>query len=235
MISLFVSFSEVILGYAVTQTGGWIQGVLTSFVMLFPAGICIAFFRILWVKHFVFYPPSEFGPRTDVTQYVEAMSAASRPKPVADSIKDKIEQVLKPEELAWTIDRLINTSPEKDHAKSIRELLDLVRNRVEDSVKAAFVRIDSTPLLGPNGPVWDEAYEPDMPVFAFLNNIWRHLQPHVGPFTYSVEWVLRDVAENQLLRELGRPLARPRGLPEDKRPLSEVGIRPGTTLEVVRP
>jgi hypothetical protein len=235
VISLFLSFSEVVLGYAVTRTDGWIQGALTAFVILFPIGICIAFFRILWVKPFVFYPPSEFGPDTDVTEYVEAMSAASRPKPVADTIKAKIEQALRPEELGSMIAPLVITSPDRDHAKSVRELLDLVRGRVEDSVKTAFVRIDSTPRLGPTGPIWDEAYEPDLPVFAFLDSIWRHLQPHVGPFTYSVEWVLRDVAGNRILRDLGRPWARPRGLREDERRLSQVGIRPGTTMEVVRP
>ena len=235
VVSLFLSFTEVVLGYAVTQTSGWIQGVLTAFVVLFPVGICVAFFRILWVKPFVFYTPTDFGPNVDVSQYVEAMSTASRPKPVAETISARVEQALQPRELESAVDRLITTSAKEDHTKPIREFVELVRSRVEESIKQSFVRIDSTQLLGVHGPVWDETYEPDLPVFSFLDSIWRHLQPHVGAYTYSKEWVLRDAESGRILDQLGRPWARQRGLREDERPISDGGVRPNTTLEVVRP
>jgi len=46
-------------------------------VMAFPMLVAGAFFFILWYRPYVFYPPTEFSPKTDVTQYVDAMR--SRP------------------------------------------------------------------------------------------------------------------------------------------------------------
>ena len=61
IISIFVTFTETVLGYAVTKTDSWIQGALAIFVMLFAIGIASAFFYILWHKPFHFYSPADFG------------------------------------------------------------------------------------------------------------------------------------------------------------------------------
>jgi hypothetical protein len=73
IVVLFLSLTEIVLGAAVTQTQGGIQVALTVFVICFPVLIATFFFLVLWYRPYVFYPPTEFGQHTNVSEYVEAM------------------------------------------------------------------------------------------------------------------------------------------------------------------
>ncbi len=75
IISIFVTFTEAVLGYAVTKTDSWIQGALAVFVMLFAIGIASAFFYILWHKPYHFYSPSDFG-NISPKDFVDAIQGA---------------------------------------------------------------------------------------------------------------------------------------------------------------
>lgn len=77
VISVFVSLSEVVAGLAVTQAQGNVQVTLTIFVVTFPVLVAAAFFTILWKKAYVFYPPTEFGAGTNVSEYVRALGGLS--------------------------------------------------------------------------------------------------------------------------------------------------------------
>jgi hypothetical protein len=235
VISLFLSFSEVMLGLAVTKTQGWIQVALTSFVIGFPLAICVAFFVILWKKPYVFYPPTEFGPNVDVAAYVQHMGSGPTPKPLAESISKKLEVDLSPQKLKSEIERILIASPEKDHIQSVANFADLLRKQVQASVRETLVRIDSTPLLGSRGHVWDEPYDPEMATGKFLDQIWRQIQPNVAPYSYGQQWVLKDRDTGRVFGDLGRNWARKQGVSRDFRPLADVGITPRTILEVMKP
>ncbi|MPZ08823.1 MAG: hypothetical protein GEU89_01260 [Kiloniellaceae bacterium] len=83
VISLFVSLCEVVAGLAVTQAGGTVQLILTIFVVGFPILVASAFFAVLWRKPYVFYPPTEFGAATNVSEYVRAFAGFST-APIAE-------------------------------------------------------------------------------------------------------------------------------------------------------
>lgn len=73
IIGSFLSLTEVVAGIAATKTTGAVQTILIVFVCAFPLVVAGAFFRILWARPHVFYPPAEFGSFQDVTTFVEAM------------------------------------------------------------------------------------------------------------------------------------------------------------------
>ena len=77
LISLFLTFTEIVTGIAVTQASGGVQIALATFVILFPSSIAFAFFWILWQRPYVFYPPTEFGPNTGVAEYVKALGGTA--------------------------------------------------------------------------------------------------------------------------------------------------------------
>ena len=83
VISLFVSLCEVVAGLAVTQAQGGVQAVLTGFVVSFPVLVAAAFFAVLWKKPYVFYPPTEFGASTNVSEYVQAFAGPSHTQAAA--------------------------------------------------------------------------------------------------------------------------------------------------------
>jgi hypothetical protein len=61
VISLFVTFTETVLGYAVTKTDDGVQFALTTFVIGFALLVATAFFAVLWFRPVHFYAPTDFG------------------------------------------------------------------------------------------------------------------------------------------------------------------------------
>jgi hypothetical protein len=88
VVSLFLSLTEVVTGFAVTNAKGGIQTALTAFVIVFPMFVAIAFFLILAYRPYVLYPPADYGSGADVTSFVSAMS---RPAPfVPNSVTSNV-------------------------------------------------------------------------------------------------------------------------------------------------
>ncbi|MDD2901824.1 MAG: hypothetical protein PHU44_05265 [Syntrophales bacterium] len=73
LVATFVSLTEIILVIATTQTTGFIQVILTIFVILYALLIPGVFFIILWKKAGVFYPPKDFRNGVEIDQYVKAL------------------------------------------------------------------------------------------------------------------------------------------------------------------
>jgi hypothetical protein len=234
LISLFLSFTEVVVGVAVTQTEGWVQVWLTAFVIAFPVGICAAFFAVLWKKPYVLYPPADFGANVDVATYVQHIGGGPAPRPIGDAIAEKLDVSLSTKRLTPVLEAILS-APTSDHGAAIERLAEFVKVEARSSVEDALIRIDSTPLLKGRGSSWDEPYDPDVPVWRFLDRIWLHLQPHVFAYSYGRHWLIRDATTGTVFRNIGRPWAESEGFQEDERTISEVGITSKARLEVMRP
>ena len=76
MIAALLGVCELVVGAVLPFVTDSVQillaGWLAGWLVIFTAGIAGAFFWILWKKPYVFYPPTEFGPRTNVSEYVGA-------------------------------------------------------------------------------------------------------------------------------------------------------------------
>jgi tetratricopeptide (TPR) repeat protein len=77
IIGLFLGFCEIVVGVAATQISGPIQNYLFFFVMGFPIIIAIAFFLILILRPYVFYPPSEYNDKIKPKDYINALRGNS--------------------------------------------------------------------------------------------------------------------------------------------------------------
>lgn len=86
IVAAFVTLTETVLGYALTQVSGGVQIALTSFVIVFALLVAGAFFFILWSRPYVFYSPAEYGT-TDPKHFVDAMKGIL-PDRVADQIAE---------------------------------------------------------------------------------------------------------------------------------------------------
>lgn len=73
VIGAFLALVEAIALATLSTVSGDIQIILTYFVILFPVLVSIAFLYTLWFRPYVFYPPSEYGERTSVTEFVDAI------------------------------------------------------------------------------------------------------------------------------------------------------------------
>ena len=84
IVATFVTLTEAVLGYAITKTEGGVQIALTVFVICFALLVFAAFFVVLWVKPYVFYPPSEYTDG-DPKKFVDAMT------PTQNVVADQIQ------------------------------------------------------------------------------------------------------------------------------------------------
>lgn len=126
VISLFVSLCEVVAGLAVSQATGGVQVTLTVFVVLFPVLVAAAFFAILWKKPYVFYPPTEFGGATNVSEYVQALGGLS-PSQAAERQLALIGGSAKASPAAAEIARTATSPPETAEDQARAELASIVR------------------------------------------------------------------------------------------------------------
>jgi WD40 repeat protein/serine/threonine protein kinase len=96
--------------------------------------------------------------------------------------------------------------------------------------------IDSRPLLGGEGTIWRVPYARYGSVPALLNHIYRsiHGGGHIPPFTYGKRWVLRDATSGRVLTPADIML-KDDGRRVESRSLLEIGVPPGTSLEVIAP
>ena len=58
---MFLTFTEAVLGYALTKTADGVQITLTIFVIGFALLVAGAFFAVLWFRPHHFYAPADFG------------------------------------------------------------------------------------------------------------------------------------------------------------------------------
>jgi hypothetical protein len=207
IIALFVSLTETVLGVAVVQTTGGIQMALTAFVVIFPLLIAIAFFMILWNKPYVFYPPNEYGKKTDVASYVKAMQQNSKDDPrLYASIQDTIRKTLSSDDV---IGKLTSTlSPQLNNAgkEQIAQILDSAADKALNSIREKnFITIDTRPLFGEQyGKIIGIVYKENDPVWTLLSEIWYmnnlNIEPYIyiEPYTYGIKWALRDTDTGEL-------------------------------------
>lgn len=230
IVALFVSLTEVVLGVAVTQTQGGIQIALTVFVLAFPVLIAAAFFLILWYKSFVFYPPTEFGDQTNVLDYVRAMQGHLAIENQVQNLEEAVRAALLSENVISELVSASSARTNEEAGKKVAQILNSASDSAVEKIReVGFLTIDTTPLLKSKGALWNELYDPNIPVNTFTDLLYFKMRPEVPPFTYGSRWVIRDKRTGSLFSHLGALYT------DDKKLLADVGIHAGMALEIVSP
>lgn len=221
VISLFLGLSQVTVTIATTQATGWIQAMLAIFAVTFPTLVSIVFFTVLWRNNKVLYAPREFADGTTVHDFADAMSGNTQ-RSVAiveatlQSLTTRLEAHL--QDLGAT---------EAQRA----EIIDWIGNAARNAVVTVHLSGFSQNPRSMQVPI-DESTT----VTELLDAVYFAIYKKVTNFSYSKTWLLRDINTGRLFDDIGRPYARQYlGTDRDFRLLSEVGLRPGSTLSVVPP
>jgi len=229
IIFTFFSFTEVMLGYAVSKTAGSIQLTLTVFVVTFPTLAAIAFFVFLWYRPKHLYAPKDF--LTDEA-FLKSL-AESQESPSLAQLEAEIQKVVTAK---LTSTELVGKVAMHGDEGKVEEIL---RSAASDISKTIHEQQFFT--------VTFKAFASDiedltLPADGFntvndlIAQLHRVLRSRVRPYHYGTDWALRDAATGKTI-QTARMLA---GLPPgrrltDSRTLPEIGIRPGSHLEVFKP
>jgi hypothetical protein len=237
VIALFLSLTETVVGVGVIQTRGNIQLILTIFVVAFPALVALVFFAIIWRKPYHLYAPTDFGSM-DFAAYIEAMRGSHLGRDTLfQEISNAVAASLRSDQTVTEVMASLGKEARPEVKIGLEAALGRTANRTVERVRSVgFLAIDTRPLLGVAGNVRYFPYSAEEEVSSLLDAIWLGLgeKADVPAFSYGSEWILRDSVSGRRFQDIGRRWARrTRGEAYDKRPLREVGIEPGMTLEAV--
>lgn len=220
VISLFLSLTEATLGIAASQVDGWIQGLWAVFAVVFPVGVSIAFFVLLWQRPEALYSPGDYGGAT-VTEFAAAM----RGGPL-----QAVETTLREAVTAAVATDVRREDPDASSVVDgiVAKATDAFRNRtVEVDVSAVNTSVGVRPITI---FIDDETTVKDL-----TNQVYLALAPAVKPYRYAHDWVLVDSSTGKAYTDMGRSWAKERfGQLDDTRRLGEVGIEGGARLKAVR-
>jgi len=240
VISLFISLTEVTLTVAVVQTSNGIQVALTSFVIIFPILIAVAFFAVLWFKPHHFYSPAEYGQQSSVKDYVEAITQRKSldESQLYSTIQNTVRSTITSQEIIGELSKIASQQTGKQVQKEITQILETAVDKVVESIREeSFLTVDSRPLLGKTGVVWQIPYDRFSNISDLLDDVWVSLaeasNDKILPFTYNEKWVLRDSKTGKIFRDMHRQWAHKHNQSRDIRPLKDVGIVAGMKLEIV--
>ena len=217
MVGALLGFADAGLAYVGTVTDGRIQIAVLVFLGLYTCALTGMFFLILWDRPWVLYPPSEFRS-TSVREFVAAMQANPvRAERLASELGNELSlQGALGQSLS---DATIGLDPVQ--RKAVLDVAERTRTAVVDRIRNAVVYVDASPLKGEGSGRWELAYDPEMPVSQFADQVFWRLQPF-PPYAYGTNWALREGTS-------GVVFALAQGSVRD------VGIFGGMVLEVIDP
>jgi hypothetical protein len=214
VIALFLSLTETVLGIGVIRTTGGIQIALTAFVMFFPTLVAIGFFAILWSRPYVLYPPTEYGPQTDVTVYVDA---------IRGKVRDETAQALVEAGNIAEVTSIAN----------IRGIpVEQIERDLAQRSQILHVTVEVTDPLEPE----EKIEGPGRPMI-FVRDFFSWIggtvvSSDISSLSYGRSWVLVEKRSGTVLRDFGTRNNRPRN---SSYKLNEIGLISGMEFFITSP
>ena len=237
VITIFLTFTEGVLGVAATQITGGIQIALIAFVIVFPLLVAAGFFSLLWYKPHHFYAPTDFGRNLNARDFVEAMTQQKSfdESKMYETIIEAVNSTVLSEQVVSALSEKVSDEANEKVKEGLTKILeDAVDETIERIRETSFLTIDSTPLLGEKGRVWQVPYDEYATISDLQTAIWYTHGDDIPPFTYQKVWLLRDSTTGKVFFDIGRIWAERNGLKTDPRSLKAVGILPGMKLELIK-
>jgi hypothetical protein len=226
IISIFFSFTEIVLGLAVFNTQGGIQIALTTFVIAFPIFIATMFFIILWNRPKHLYAPTDY-------QSDKSFLDSFNPIETANNLIQQIEE---------TVKNIFNSEKVIQELKGGRKTEDVLHETAETVVKKIiednFITIDITKFNKNKEEVLTFVYDDFRTLSDLTNRVYFKLSSitDISAYAYGYEWVLRVERNDSIVKNARMITGIPQGEPLiDKRTLEEVGIMRGDKLIVEKP
>jgi len=226
IISIFFSFTETMLGYAVFNTQGFVQITLAIFVVLFPTFVAIMFFRIVWFRPKHLYAPTDYrNDQSFLDSFKETTTADNLSKQIEDTVNESLSS-----------DKILQDLKGGENAKDVlKKTAEIIVNKIKQD---NFITIDISKFSKKETKVLTFAYDDFEDFNDFSNQVFFKLRKvcKIKYFTYNYDWELVDSETRHVIVGTRMLTGTPPGdFCDDKRTLEEVGIRRGAKLVVEKP
>jgi len=188
--------------------------------------IVAVFFITLNFNTRALYAPSDYR---DDKYFLESLRIASES---ANNMSNFSEDISKQIREFLTSPKLFEDLKTSDLGNGLKKAAEKLSDEIRES---SFFTVHLSPFV-------KNADSKTYPISLFHNfngltdALYFAMSGAVKPFTYGKEWVLRDKNSGSILKHARMVTDVGFGMPvDDKRTLKEMGIKPGTVLEVVIP
>lgn len=196
---------------------------LVWFLVLFPLVVLGTFAWLVSCHHEKLYAPGDY--KSD-DSFLRGMRAREKH---TDEINEQQEE-LKTRVRETLIE---STDKSKVSTQEVEELVEKVSSAID---RATTITVDARKFIGQNNASFALKVAAFESLSDLTNEIYFRLRPSIRPYEYGHSWVLRIQETGEIIRNARMITGTAPGQPlNDLRTLSEVGIRPGTTLIVDRP
>ncbi|MEJ2621700.1 MAG: hypothetical protein P8163_16015 [Candidatus Thiodiazotropha sp.] len=226
-IVLIYGFAALLVGSS-SQIGAEERYPIVWFLVIFPV-IVLAVFGWLVSQHYEkLYAPRDYNSDEALLKVLQDRKEA-RPglKELDNQIGKKIKTALSSEDLL----------PDVENRAELREKLKQAAESITNEIRStSFITIDARQLTGSDEDVFEFPESAFSQFSDLTDEIYFLIENHVCPYEYGYSWVIRDPSDGHVIKNARMISGTKSGVPlTDERSLSEVGIRAGMVLEVVKP
>lgn len=215
LITVFISFTEVIFGISIINTTGITRILSIIFSFFFSSGVAAIFFFILWHK-----PVNLFGPRDYSDEQIFLKVIGTKEAILNDKTR--------------LLEKLSENIKENIEDEKIKDTIEKISEKYIDEIKNSMLNISYSEYSGNSNDDLEIQYNASSD-FDDLTNIVYYGRTYFKPYTYGFDWVLREKESKKIFKHARMiTKANPGEYVRDTRSLDDMGILPGMTLEVIK-
>jgi len=232
-LGIIALFIVMIYGFAALTLGASTHLVeaerqpLVWFLVAFPVLVLVTFGWLVSCHHEKLYAPGDFKTDDSFLRGLAKSKHTAEVQEIQSQLKTKINEA---------VTEVANQGSGGNVPIDPEQLKRVIEKISEQIDSATTITVDASKFLKDDHAVYT------FPVAAFstlsdlTDEVYFKLSPKVRAFHYGYSWVLRDACTGETVKNIRMLSDAEPGVPlSDKRTLSEVGIRPGTTLTVEKP
>ena len=154
---------------------------IAIFAVVYPLGVAVVFFLILWHRPYLFYAPSDYPPSLSVLSFVQAMRSSS--------LSNRELVSLLKVELSHRFSRPESGASYTQVSDAVEQAIDKTRSEMMAGkfVSVLLKRMDSRQGWA-DIPISEETCVSDL-----LDRIWYLISDSVPTYSYGEYWVLTDI------------------------------------------
>lgn len=200
---------------------------ICQFLVTFPFVVLGVFGWLVSCHYEKLYAPRDFKSDDGFINTLKEKNARPELKNLDKKIDEKIKKVLSSESLTL----------ENSDSNTIREKLSQAAEEITNEIRnSSFITVDARAFTKSDEDVFELPVSAFRSFGEFTDEIYFAIDSYVKPFEYGHSWVIRNPRNNEIIKNSrmitgvgpGDPVA-------DNRSLAEVGIFPGSVLEIIRP
>jgi len=231
IISLFIvliyGFASIVVG-ASDKLQPEERYLMIIFMTVFPVLVLAVFGWLVSCHYEKLYAPQDYNnDESFLKSMADKKDGRSDLRNLDTQIEDKVNSVLS------TV-RLKDDDPDGDELKeNLKNAAEQITSEIR---KSSFITIDTRKITQDD----DDVMELPVSAFKTLNEltdeIYFLIEDHVKPFTYGHSWVIKNCTDGNIIKNSRMITQTKPGVPvPDERSLSEVGIKAGSILEIIKP